>query len=521
MGLGVAGLAAGLYGCGGDDGGSGGSSEQPKTGGTLRLWETGEPPVLDPVHTTTTVQRQLAPAFSTLIQFDPLREEPVLIADLAEKWEEPGDGLVWTFKLRQGVKFHDGTPFAAEDAKVSIERVISPPEGTPSGLQSFFKAMVDRVEAPDAGTLTVHLKAPNTLFPTMLAFTKIVPKSLAASVMKDVVGTGPYRLAAHEKDVSLKFVRNPDYHMSGRPYLDGIDISFIDSEDAALTAFRGGQLDMLAGIGLQPEQVEILKRDPNVTLYSGPSTIFYGLDLNPTVPPLTDARVRQAIIMAVDAREAAVGVRKEQYVMGGIMPPGPWGLSEEALSQLPGYGKDVAKAREEAKRLLSSAGVSDGLNLKLLAASSGGLRTLALVLQSQLKAINVNLEPEFLESSAYSRERRAGNYVTAVAGGSFPSDDPIVVVGRHFVQGAPERYPGYSNSRVETLYKQVQSETDLGRRRQLANDLDTTILSDFVHVRLFWFTWDAAAGNYVKNVVPKYNPYESFHRHENTWLDQA
>jgi peptide/nickel transport system substrate-binding protein len=532
-----------LAGCGDDDSGGGtsatkaaggssspsGSSTQAqatateavKTGGTLRQREANAAQQWDPVSATSPTQRQLGPAYNSVIQFDPLSPDPKLVADLAESWETTENGLVWNFKLRQGVTFHDGSPFTSEDVAANIQRQITPPSGIASGLQLFYKSVVDTVTTPSPDRAIVRLKIPSGLFPTLMALTKVGPKARAGSVIKDpndVVGTGPFKVGAFEPDVSVKFVRSSNYYVKDRPYLDEVTVAFITDEDAALNAFRGGRIDLLSDDGMTPEQYDATNNQKGILIHKEPTTIWYGFSINAAAPPLTDPRVRQAIMLAIDNDAVAQGPFRNINARGGILPPGQWGLSQSDLQQIPGYGPDPKKNLDDARRLLADAGLANGFTLKHTGATSGDSKAVSLIIQSQLDQLKIKLDIDFIDGAAVVAARRAGKYVTIVGGDSYPTDDPVVVLGRAFVQGAPEPFPSYSNASVNDLYTKLLTTTDTNQRKQISNQIDKTILGDFVHKNIIWKLYTAASRDYVKNIVPIYNPYLSYHRHENTWM---
>jgi peptide/nickel transport system substrate-binding protein len=207
------------------------AGETPKYGGVLTQDTFADPPHFD-LHQSETITAllPLAPCYSRLIQPDPFDVDK-LIPDLAERWDISKDGKVYTFHLRRGVKFHHGKPLAAEDVKASWDRIISPPKGVFSVRKLIFEA-IGGIEAPDAQTVRFVLKRPNWSLLTNMAhgWNVIFPKDILdakGDMKRDVVGTGPFKFKQYVRGVSLEVERNPDYHVKGRPYLDGVKTFFI------------------------------------------------------------------------------------------------------------------------------------------------------------------------------------------------------------------------------------------------------------------------------------------------------
>ena len=198
------------------------AAETPHRGGILLAVIAAEPPSLDPHQEGTFANIQLvAPFYSTLLQFNPVKF-PEIIGDLATEWKISPDGLTYTFKVRQGVKFHDGSPLTAADVAASWQEIVHPRDGVSSARESYF-IMVDKVEAPDATTVVFRLKfATNAFLPSLAdPYAWIYKKEILDKdphwFEKNIMGSGPFKFAGYEIGQSIKGVRNPDYyHMARR-----------------------------------------------------------------------------------------------------------------------------------------------------------------------------------------------------------------------------------------------------------------------------------------------------------------
>ncbi|MDP2953504.1 MAG: ABC transporter substrate-binding protein, partial [Chloroflexota bacterium] len=215
----------------------------PKYGGILKTNNRGDPAHLDLTQIKSYASvHPLIPVYSMLMQTEP-KDATKLTTDLAEKWELSPDGKVYTFSLRNGVKFHDGNPLTSADVKYSFEHYRNPPKGVIIQLKTALDN-VERIEAPDASTVKFTLKQPQGSFleVTSAPFMVIYPKHLLEQdpniMKKKVVGTGPFRLKDYNRGVNLELERNPDYFVNGRPYLDGVQRYIISDPAAIMSALR-------------------------------------------------------------------------------------------------------------------------------------------------------------------------------------------------------------------------------------------------------------------------------------------
>jgi peptide/nickel transport system substrate-binding protein len=206
------------------------AADTPRRGGVLLAVIGADPPSLDPHQESTFANIQLvAPLYSLLLQIDPY-EYPKVVGDLATEWKISPDGLTYTFKIRQGVKFHDNSPLTAADVKATYDKIIFPPAGTRSIRKVHYTA-VERIEAPDAGTVVFKLKFPSASLLGNLAspWNVIFPKKYLDKdpnyFMKNVVGSGPFKFKSYTRGSTFEGERNPDYFIKDRPYLDATSSS--------------------------------------------------------------------------------------------------------------------------------------------------------------------------------------------------------------------------------------------------------------------------------------------------------
>src|SRR5262245_43552227 len=222
-------------------------ADEPKRGGILKFVVPDEPPSFDGhKETTFALIHPIAPFYSVLIRVDPDNPATLtdFVCDLCTEMPTPTDGgKTYTFKIRDGVKWHDGTPLSAADVAASWKKIVNPPPGASSARQSFY-VMVDTVEAPDPQTVVFRLKFPTSAFIPALAdpFTWIYKKEILDKdprwYEKNIMGSGPFTLVSYEAGSAIKGERNPDYYHEGLPLLDGFTAILAPKQATRLDAIR-------------------------------------------------------------------------------------------------------------------------------------------------------------------------------------------------------------------------------------------------------------------------------------------
>src|SRR6266699_5680625 len=348
------------------------STKPPKRGGVLTRASAWDPPVIDPRLTQSVGLYQFVGLTSNRLVRYTFSDEATgpsdmtLKGDLAESWQSDSANRVWTFKLRQGVKWQNVAPLngrelTAADVKYCYEAYAK------EGVQTFTFQEIEGMETPEKHTLRVHLKAPNTLFPQNVAefIAVIFPREILeedGDLKKRLVGTGPYILKEHTRKVRIVLQRNPDYYDKGRPYID--EYIILSTPDAAtrLAAFRTGQSDIIWLAS--PSEVEtVRKTNPNAVVQSHHNTLApFGLTLAPDRPPFNDVRVRRAISMAID-RQKQVDTVYEGHGMPG------WGVPylyyQDKMPTLAQLGPYWQYRPAEAKKLMAEAGHPNGFQTTL------------------------------------------------------------------------------------------------------------------------------------------------------------
>jgi peptide/nickel transport system substrate-binding protein len=503
-----------------------GADETPRYGGVLTGWVEADPPNLD-LHQNVTYQalHPVAPCYDLLVRFDP-QDAAKIIPDLAEGWEVSPDGKVYTFYLKRGVKFHHGKPFKAEDVKASFERIIWPPQGMVSPRRENFFT-VEGIEAPDDYTVRFVLKRPTPSFLPNLAqgWNVIYPKDLldaGADMRRQVVGTGPFKFKEYVRGVSIELVKNPDYHVSGRPYLDGIKFYIIPDENTALSAFMTGQV-LLFRPRFVPPVADIRQRlGDRVVIEHTTSTTAFAIEVNHRRRPWDDPRVRLAASLAID-RDELVKVATQGYgrVSGVMEPDGPWALPEEELRKIPGFGRNKEQERQQARRLLAEAGYGGGFETRILVRKGAAEEPLGIVIKDQWEKVGIRATLDVQELGVLLDRMTRGDF--EVGRGSFATyvDDPDTAFSIGYLCRSPRNYSQYCDPEIDALFERQSRATDPAERRRLVWELEKKVLVGHSKIMLGRLeVWWALYWRTVRNFKHRSNLY-NFERRDDTWLAES
>jgi len=502
------------------------AEESPRYGGVLTAYLETDPPNFDLHQNSSWVAlHPVAPCYNQLVQFDP-HDHTKIIPDLAEGWEVSPDGKTYTFYLKRGVRFHHGKPFKAEDVKASFERIIWPPRGVVSLRREAFAA-VDGIETPDDYTVKFVLKRPSpSLLPNIAqGWNAIFPKDLldAKGDMKsEIVGTGPFKLKQYVRGVSIELVKNPDYHVPGRPYLDGIKFYIIPDPNTAMSALLTGEIlifrpyfvpDLTPITGQAASQIAIERTVGTL------SRVVY---LNARVKPWDDPRVRLAASLAIDRDEAVKVLTKGNGAVGSMMHPGgSWALPEDELRRIPGFGRNKDQERQEARRLLAEAGYPNGFKTKILARKGAGWGDQAVFVKDQWAKVGIDATLDVQELAVRTDRLNRRDFEVEASGGYAVSlDDPDLVFGQSWTCNAARNYSNACDPELDAMFEQQSATTDSQRRRALVLDMQRRALQQNIHLFLFWDADWALYWRKVRNFKLLSNRYLT-ERNEHIWLAEG
>lgn len=487
--LGLAGLAALMLGA------VPSLAQEPKRGGTLVYAVLGDPPTID-CHAATSFasMHYLSPHYSLLIKIDP--NDPSKVApDVAQSWTLSDDKLTTTFKLRPGVTFHDGTPLTSADVKASFDRIREPPPGIVSIRKSVYQR-ITAIEAPDPLTVVFKLKTASPAFLATLASPFNCLYS-AARLAKDpnapaseVMGSGPFQFVERVPGAHWTGKRFEGYFDKPRPYLDGFKALNTSSQSLA-TALRSGQV-MTEFRTMSPavrDQVKAGLGDA-LKLHTKPYDFLIVAAFNTKKAPFDDARVRRALSLGIDRWGGAQALSKVSslaYVGATQRPESPWAASEAELAGYPGFGKDMAAARAEAKRLLKEAG-HENLSLKLINRNIADPYTSAgIYLVDQWRQIGVTAEHSQVDVKTLTTAQRSGTFDVIIDFLGENVDDPSIALARNISADISSYNPsGFIDRTIDDLYRKIDTEFDPAARKAFVREFERRFLTEAYQVPFLW-----------------------------------
>lgn len=503
-------------------------AQSPKKGGTLNFSIVAEPPNYD-CHGSTTFAliHPIAPHYSLLVKFDG-KEYPKVVPDLAESWTASTDGLTYTFKLRSGVKFHDGSPLTSADVKATYDRIINPPQGVISIRKAYY-ADVGSVETPDPTTVIFKMKAPMAgvlealASPFNCVYKAAKLKENPRYPETEILGSGPFTFVEHVKGSTWTGKKFDGYFQQGKPYLDGYKAFFVKSP-AVVPGILGGQFDAEFRGRNPSEKAQLLDRmKDNLAVYEGTWVNNLMLVFNTTRKPFDDIRVRQALTMAIDrwgASDALSQISILKFV-GGVMRPGySMSLPEAELVKLPGFSKDAEKSRAEARKLLKEAG-QEALKFKLLNRNIAEPYTPAAVYSiDQWRRVGVIVEHEQFETKLYQDRVAAGDFDVAVEFQADFMDDPTAQFSKFLTKkSSPSGYSGHTDSKIDEMYEKQRRIIDPAERTKLVRDMERYALEKAYNVPILW--WQRIIVNHKKikgwYLTPSHYLWQDL---TEVWLDQ-
>jgi peptide/nickel transport system substrate-binding protein len=503
------------------------TAQTPRRGGVLLAAIAADAPSLDPHQETTFATIELvAPCYSTLLQIDPL-SYPKIIGDVATEWKIAPDGLTYTFKIRQGIRFHDGSPLTAADVKATYEKIVFPPQGVRSVRKNTYTA-VTSVEAPDPSTVVFKLKFPAASLLANLAspWNVIYPKKYLDKdpnyFKANVVGSGPFKFKSHTRGSTFEGERNPDYFIKDRPYLDGYKF-FVSTETAVrAAALRSGRA-WIEFRTMPAAEVESIKKTlgDKVVVQDTAATGLFGIAMNQTTKPFNDVRVRKALTLAFDRYTAGRVLYPLASLrdVGALMRPGTeLAMSEAELQKLPGFGKDMEKNRAEAKRLLAEAGYPNGFKVVL---KNRNVRVpyidFAVFAVQEWKKIGVEAEHRPLETAAWFADGRdTGNFELIVSGVFNFMDDPDLFLERYTTKDS-NNWGRISDPRIDDLFARQARALDPAERKKLVNEIEKIVLENAYYIPGLWWARSVVHWAKVKNYVAPPNHYSN-QKLQDVWL---
>lgn len=448
-----------VTGCGGGSGNGNQAGTAPTEAAGKKVINIGlksDPPTLDPNGSTALVDRMVYTSlYDKLFDIDASGK---IVPMLATSYEVTPDGKTYTFKLKEGVKFHDGTDFDAEAVKFNFERNIT---GEKSKRKSELK-VVDSVTVVDKSTVQIQLKEPFAPFLSILTdrggmmVSPAAVKQYGDDYLNHPVGTGPFSFVEHVKGDHVTLKRNDDY-WNGKPKAEEVNYKVFTNGNAKVQNLRSGMLDIIDEVPVK--EIGAIKGDANFTIMAEPGMGYQGMYLNNTKAPFDNKYLRQAVDRAID-REAVVKVLFNGYAMPAHSPFAPGNLAHSDLDKAPKPNPD------EIKDLLAKGGQPNGFSFKLYISTSPENEQFGAVIQSMLKQYNINVTLEKLEFGQLIETGDKGEFEALQLGWSGRQDPDqnfydFVVTGTHNNDG------GISIPKLDELANKARSELDEAKRKAM------------------------------------------------------
>ena len=440
---------------------------EPVAGGEAAVAITADPPGWDP---TVSTSQEIARVtyhnvFEGLVRLD---ESGEIVPALAESWEVSDDGLTWTFQVREGVKFHDGSDLTLDDIVAKFERAQDPDSGHTH--PEYYEAIESVTGEGNTVTFTLAEPSSSLLYNLARPDSIIYPAGSAETQRSQPVGTGPFRFADYLEGSEVRLEKFEDYYMDGVPYLDAVTFRIIPDPNTRFAALRSGDLDLI-GTSLPPEQFLQAQDDPDLKAAEGTSTTEITMALNNTRPPLDDPLVRQAITHAIDKSVIVEGAMFGLgTVIGSHLTP-----AEPYFTELEPYAYDP----EQARALLAEAGYADGLSLSFELPEPYNIeRRTGEVIAQQLAEVGIDVDLSVVEWGTWvQRIFLGGDYDMTIIGHSEPRDINVYA--------NPDYYYHYDNPAIGDLLTQIEQTTDEAQQVELFQEIATTIAEDAVNVWVF------------------------------------
>jgi ABC-type transport system substrate-binding protein len=507
----------------------------PKSGGVLRVGIPLRPPHFD-VHQSGTIFNLGSQGcmFDNLIRRDPRDGGKTIIPDLAHSWEIAKDGKTYTFRLRQGVLFHDGAELTAEDVKSTFDRIVKPPQGISIPRSILFKA-VSEITTPDKYTVQFKLAEPRPINFIMSAIASGWNVIVRKKTLEDnnynlrkveiYPGTGPFRSVKRVENESWTMERNPNYWNKGLPYLDGIEfyhvLPFSPEMGSAILSNRVDYVRIT-----DPVTARKAKATAGITATDHYQSVIQATWMNNKRKPLDDPRVRRAMHLVLD-KPALVDVVKDvapMMVGGFIYPFSEFATPKEELAKRLGYQPDQTASIKEARMLMAAAGHADGIKgLDYMVREIATFKLWSQAIQAMLKeSLNIECNLRTVVESVWFDDAANGNFDLAIGAIVSTLLDPSDYFNAWYGKGGPQNYSFWDNKDFQALTAQIDGELDSEKRQELIRKAEAIMETNPPLLPVAWEKINEVWYNYVKGITAsEYFGVYDVVRQDTVWLDKA
>jgi peptide/nickel transport system substrate-binding protein len=424
---------------------------------------------------------------------------------LAESWEPNEDGTAWTFKIRQGVQFHNGATLTAEDVKTTFDKLIDP-DGGSANAQSALGGVLSpgNIEAPDESTVVFNLDAPNGSFPTLISSANynaiIIPSDLdPADWGKTFEGTGPFKLERFTPKVGATFVRN-DAYWGEMANPDRMELRFYDEEGPMVLALQGDEVDFVEHFSVSGGKA--LLDDPNVQVIAIRTATHRQLHMRTDMEPFTDNRVRQAIALTLDRPALVDGLWEGRADIGNDSPFAPvYPATDTTVAQR-------AQNIDEAKQLLADAGMADGFSVDLATWNGFEIPDLAQLVKDNASQIGVTVNLKITDAATYYGDGVFGKsrWLDSVMGITDYGHRPVPnVYLTAALSGDPKvgvwNSAHFQNEQYDQLVRDYVAALDVDSQRGLAKQIQELLLEETPIIFPYFYNFLSAAKPNLANAV--------------------
>jgi len=505
-----------------------------KQGGTWRIHQRDSPPSAS-IHeeaTNSTVIPFMS-IFNNLVMYKqdvPKNTLDTIVPDLAESWSWDATRTKLTFKLRQGVKWHDGKPFTAKDVQCTWDMLTGKTKDSlRKNPRASWYTNLDSVSVNGDQEATFNLKRPQPAMLALLAsgYSPVYPCHVSARDMRvKPVGTGPFKFVEFKANEHIKLVRNPDYWKKGRPFLDAIELRIVPNRSTAILAFVAGEFDMIFPYDVSiPLLKDVKAQAPQAICELRPTNVSTNLIVNREAPPFDNPDVRKAMAYALDRKAFNDILYEGQAGIGGAMlppPEGSWGMPKEVLEQVPGFGPNIAANREEGRKLMQKAGYGPDKRLKVKVATRNiaVYRDPAVILIDQLKEVYIDSELDVVETANWHAKVTRKDYQVGLNLTGSGVDDPDQQFYENYKCGSERNYTGYCNPDLDAMFDQQSIEVDQEKRKKLVWEIDRKLQEDGARPIINHNMGATCFSPKVKGYTTMSNSVYNGYRYEDVWLDK-
>ena len=511
-----------------------GTAFAQKSGGILKMPHGDSPASMSILEESTIIaEGPMMAVFNNLVMFDQhvaQNSMATIVPDLATSWSWDDAKITLTFKLRDGVKWHDGVPFTAADVKCTWDLLTGKGEAKlrVNPRKSWYQNL-DSVTTNGDLEASFHLKRPQPAFILFLAsgWSPVYPCHVPPAQMRQhPIGTGPFKFVEFKPNEYIKLTRNPDYWKPGRPYLDGIEYTIIKNQSTWILALGAKQFDRTGPGFIAPALMKEIKgAAPEMECRIDSWNTTRTLITNRAAPPFDNPDLRKAMALALDRSEFIKIIGEGEGLVGATMQPpsdGVWGMPSDMLKTLPGYDPDIEKNRAQAREIMRKLGYGPDKHLAVTVTTRNvaSYRDPSVILIGQLKDIWIDGTLNAIDTTQWYPTVMRKDYTVAFTVTETGLDDPDQMFYENYYCGSDRNYTGYCDKDTDTLIDRQSIETDPNKRKELVWQIERRLADDAGRPIIWHPRQVTCSYPYVKGITVGVNSPYNLWRMEDAWLDR-